>query len=188
VSARLGLSSQYSNNTMQPPSSPTPDEIREISELIASADKVGGKAVEFSVSRLNTCVEIGKRLNQWKKQLGHGKWDAFVSQHFPDLPKPTRSRWQKLAAAVTAGRIDPLNARGLRNAYILIGILPEAEPSAKEGKGDSVSYLLHIARALAALKGVDLAKLGSDELRMLKDRLRPIVSLFYQIDADNVNA
>ena len=171
---------------MQQPANPTPEEIREISDLIASAHNVGGQAVAFSAERLKACIEIGDRLNAWKKQLGHGKWEAFTTQHFPQLPSSTRTRWQKLAAASSAGRLDLSNARGLRNAYILAGILPEAEPIAKEGKLGVVSYLIHFARALAALKDVALDKLSADETRMLKDRLRPIVSLFYQLDEDKV--
>lgn len=174
---------------MQQPANPAPEEIREISELIASAHNVGGQAVAFSLERLKACIAIGERLNAWKRQIGHGKWERWMSENFPQLTFRTRRRWQQLATLNSTGKLDLTNARGLRNAYIAAGILPEAEPITKDGKtAEGVSYLIHIARTIAALKGIALDQLSGTDLAMLKERLRPIVTLFYSIDADSVEA
>ena len=176
-----------SNNTMQP-TSPTPDEIAEISNLIAAANTVGGKAVEFSAERLKTCVAIGERFLQWKKQVGHGKWEAFANEHFPQLPSSTRTRWQKLAEAKRDGKLDLSIARGLLHAYKLAGIIPDAEPVEKDddGKEEPVSYLIHIARTVAALGHIDLDALEPAQRELLKERLRPIVTVFYKINTEAV--
>ena len=171
---------------MQKPASPTPDEIRRISELITAANTVGGKAVEFSAERLKTCVAIGEQFLEWKKQVGHGKWEAFASEHFPQLPSSTRARWQQLATAKQSGRLDLSSARGLRHAYILAGIIPDTEPAPKGETEEPVSYLIHIARTQAALARIALDELAPDEAALLKERLRPIAALFDKLDADIV--
>lgn len=168
-------------NTMQKPASPTPDEIRRISELITAANAVGGKAVEFSAERLKTCVAIGEQFLAWKKQVGHGKWKAFALEHFPQLPASTRGRWQQLAAAKQSGRLDLSSARGLRHAYILAGIIPDTEPAPKGKAKKPVSYLIHIARTQAALARLPLDELSPEEAALLKERLRPIVALFDEL-------
>jgi hypothetical protein len=173
---------------MQKPANPTPDDIRRISDLITAANTVGGKAVEFSAERLKTCVAIGEQFIEWKKLVGHGKWEAFAAEHFPQLPASTRGRWQQLAAAKQSGRLDLSSARGLRHAYILAGIIPDTEPAPKDGgcEEEPASYLIHIARTQAALARIALDELAPEQAALLKERLRPIVALFYKLDADIV--
>ena len=183
-----GLLLKSLKNTMQTKTSPTPEEISRISELITSAHTVGGKAVEFSAERLNVCLAIGEQFLKWKGQLAHGKFEAFATEHFPQLPASTRGRWQQLAAAKLAGRLDVSTARGLRHAYQLAGIIPDNDPIDKDKGGceGPDSYLIHIARAAAALGRVALDDLERGQRELLKERLRPIVTLFYQINTDTV--
>ena len=173
---------------MQTKTNPTPEEINRISELITSAHAVGGKAVEFSAERLNVCLAIGEQFLRWKYQLAHGKFEEFATEHFPQLSPSTRLRWQQLAAAKLAGRLDVSTARGLRHAYQLAGIIPDNDPIDKDKGGceGPDSYLIHIARAAAALGRVALDDLERGQRELLKERLRPIVMLFYQIKTDTV--
>ena len=163
---------------MHKPANPTPDEIRRISDLITAANAVGGKAVEFSRKRLDACLAIGEQFLEWKKQVGHGRWGAFAAEHFPQLPSPTRERWQQLAIAKRSGKFDPDACRGLNDAYIKAGILPEPPPKLKEGgcEEEPVSYLIHIARTQAALARIALDELSPEDAALLKERLRPIVA------------
>lgn len=170
---------------------PTPEEILRISDLITAANTVGGKAVEFSRKRLDACVAIGEQFLQWKKQVGHGKWETFAIEHFPQLPSSTRCRWQSLADAVRKGQVSldpesPKFASSLRKGYLMAGIMPEPPPSLKSETEEPVSYLIHITRTVAALQRIAVEELEAGEQKLLKERLRPIVTLFYQINPDSV--
>lgn len=173
---------------MQNKTNPTLEEISRISELITSAHTVGGKAVEFSVERLNVCLVIGEQFLKWKSQLAHGKFEAFAAEHFPQLPASTRGRWQQLASAKLAGRLDVTTARGLRHAYQLAGIIPDNDPIDKDKGGceGPDSYLIHIARAAAALGRVALDDLERGQRATLRERLLPIVTLYYKLNTDTV--
>lgn len=165
---------------------PTPEEILRISDLITAANSVGEAAVDFCLKRLDACIAIGKQFLEWKKQAGHGKWEAFAAEHFPQLPSSTRKRWQQLAEADMSGKYDRGNWLGLRDAYIKVGILPEPPPSPKSESGRPVSYLRHIDRIVVALQRIAVDELEAGEQKLLKERLRPIVTLFYQINPDSV--
>jgi len=165
---------------------PTPDEIRRISDLITAANTVGGKAVEFSRKRLDACVTIGDQFIIWKKQVGHGKWEAFALEHFPQVPASTRCRWQSLADAVRKGQVSldpqsPKFASSLRKGYLMAGITPEPPPAQKSETKEPVSYLIHIARIQAALARLPLDELSPEEAALLKERLRPIVVLVWLV-------
>ena len=176
---------------MQKPANPTPEEIRRISDLITAANTVGGKAVEFSRKRLDACVAIGEQFLAWKKQVGHGKWETFAAEHFPQVPASTRCRWQSLADAVRKWQVSldpksPKFATSLRKGYLMAGIMPEPPPAQKSETEEPVSYLIHIARTQAALARIALDELAPEQAALLKERLRPIVALFYKLDADIV--
>lgn len=157
---------------------PTADQIEELRKLIEAANNVGDQAVAYSGQRLRTCLEIGQRLNAWKKQLGHGRWEEFAEEQWPELSKPTRTRWQQLATARDNGRLDLENARGIRHAYVLAGIIPDtAESSNTKGSSKTCSYLVHIARLVAALQAVDVSRLSAKDRATLAERLQPVLKL-----------
>ncbi|WP_395753347.1 hypothetical protein [Prosthecobacter sp.] len=164
---------------------PTADQIEEITRLIESANDVGDQAVAFSAARLKVCVDVGERLNAWKKQLGHGRWEAFADEHWPDLTKHTRTRWQQLAIAKASGRLNLDDARGLRHAYVLAGILPDTAPADNtKSTAKQRSYLVHIARLVAALQHIDIKTLKPVERSTLAERLKPVVALHSQLTTD----
>ncbi len=166
------------------PDQPTESEIREITTLIASANNVGSQAVAFSAERLRVCVDVGERLLLWKKKLGHGAWEKFTSEHWPELPASTRQRWLRLAQAKASGRLNLDSARGLRHAYVLAGILPDTgEGTNAKNSAAAVNYLVHIARLVAALQHIDVAKLNARDRSTLRERLQPVIALEKQLTA-----
>lgn len=157
---------------------PTPEEIAAITQLINEATAVGSQAVAFSAQRLSVCVDIGERLLEWKKRLGHGHWEKFTAEHWPELPSSTRQRWLRLAQAKASGRLNLESARGLRHAYVLAGILPDTgEGTNAKGGASTVNYLVHIARLVAALQHIDLRSLNAHDRATLKERLQPVIQL-----------
>lgn len=167
----------------EPPDAPTQAEIAEITRLIESANKVGSQAVGFSAERLRICVTVGERLLEWKKQLGHGQWEQFTSEHWPDLPSATRQRWLRLAQAKASGRLNLDSARGLRHAYVLAGILPDTgEGTNAKSTAPVVNYLVHIARLVAALQHVDLRSLSPQDRSTLRERLQPVLALAQKLE------
>ncbi len=157
---------------------PTAAEIDEITRLIHSANNVGSQAVAFSAERLRVCVEVGERMLEWKKQLGHGHWLQFTSDHWPDLPGSTTQRWMRLAQAKASGRLNLESARGLRHAYVLAGILPDTgEGTNAKTCAAAVNYLVHIARLVAALQHINLRTLTAHERSTLRERLQPVIKL-----------
>lgn len=166
------------------PEKPTAAEIAEITQLIQSANSVGSQAVAFSAERLQVCVEVGERLLEWKKQLGHGHWLEFTAEHWPDLPGSTSQRWIRLAQAKASGRLNLDSARGLRHAYVLAGILPDTgEGTNAKSSAATVNYLVHIARLVAALQHIDVRTLTPPERSTLRQRLQPVLSFANQLES-----
>lgn len=161
-------------------------EIEELAELIKEANNVGSQAAAFSGQRLRACVQIGERLIEWRKRIGHGEWERFADEHWPDLNRYSRWRWQQLAIAKANGRLNLDDARGLRHAYALAGIIPDtaantnAKASSKQG-----SYLVHIARLVASLQHIDVPKLSPADRSVLALRLQPVVLLHNQLTTDD---
>lgn len=168
----------------EPPEPPTAAEIAEITKLIESANNVGSQAVAFSAERLRVCVAVGERLLEWKKQLGHGNWEQFTSEHWPELPESTRQRWIRLAQAKASGRLNLDSARGLRHAYVLAGILPDTgEGTNAKSTASTVSYLVHIARLVAALQHINLSALSPHYRSTLRERLQPVITLAAKLES-----
>ena len=168
---------------------PTPEQIEELTKLIHEANNVGSAAVAYSAQRVRVCVAVGERLAEWKKLIGHGHWEQFADTHWPDLDKTTRTRWQKLAAAKAAGRLDLDCVRGLRHAYMLAGILPDTDP--KDGSKPSAKsggYLMHIARLVSALQVIDLDRLNAGDRSTLILRLRPVVQIYERLTISSDSA
>lgn len=168
----------------EPPEPPTAAEIAEITKLIESANNVGSQAVAFSAERLRVCVAVGERLLEWKKQLGHGNWEQFTSEHWPELLESTRQRWIRLAQAKASGRLNLDSARGLRHAYVLAGILPDTgEGTNAKSTAVTVNYLVHIARLVAALQHIDLSALNAHDRSTLRQRLQPVITLAEKLES-----
>lgn len=161
---------------------PTNEEVNEINKLIQSAEVVGTKAVDFSAERLRVCLHIGECLARWKKDLGHGQWEAFANERIK-IGERARRSWMKLAHAQATGRFDVSTANGLRHAYMLAGILPDSQRKEAEAaaKVAPTNYLVHLTRLLAALAAMDVPSLTDAERMQVKARLKPVANIYASI-------
>lgn len=162
------------------PNKPSDKDIEQLNALIDQATKVGDSATGFSAQRLKMCVQIGDRLREWKVAIPRGQWGCFLESHFPALPERTSQRWMRLAEANAGGRLQLESARGLRHAYQLAGLLPDAETAPKGGSKPE-SYVVHIARLVAALQHIQLDQLTSRDRNDLRQRLKPAVELYQKL-------
>lgn len=162
----------------KPSPSPSPLEIQQLAELIKEANQAGDSATAFSASRLRACVEVGSKLIHWKTAIPRGEWGSFLGQHFPDLVERTSQRWMRLAEAEASGRLNLETARGLRHAYQLAGLLPDADSSNTKSSAKPTTWLVHLARLVAGLQHIVLDQLTPRDRNDLKARLKPVVDLY----------
>ena len=155
---------------------PSEAEVEEIASLLKEAGTTGDSAAEFSGHRLRLCVKIGERLIEWRQRIPRGQWEKFIGERLPALPESTRRDWMRLADAHVKGRLNIDNARGMRHAYQLAGLLPNGDSTgiSKSGrKGES--YLVHISRLVASLQHIDVEQLTARDRHTLRDRLKPVL-------------
>lgn len=159
-----------------------PAEIEEIKRLIAQAQDAGDQATSFSAERVKQCVAIGERLKAAKDKVGHGNWERFAEEHWPDVVKTTRARWMRLAEAKRTGSLDLDSARGLRHAYQLAGLLPDpGDGTNTKGSTQKGGWLVHVARLVAALQHIDIAQLKPVERATLLERLQPVTAFIGKV-------
>ena len=156
---------------------PTDQEIEEVERLLEEAQATGSTAAAQSAQRLSVCVKIGTRLMEWKKKIPRGEWEDWLAKHFPEqLPDSTRRRWMRLAKLAKEGRLDVESARGLRHAYQLGGLLPDTDSSNAKGSSAPESYVVHIARLVAALQHIDVNALDVRQRNEIRHRLAPVLA------------
>jgi hypothetical protein len=157
------------------------NEILELAKLIEEATQVGDSATAFSAQRLAVCVQVGERLREWKKVIPRGEWGRWLEAHFPDFEERSGQRWMRLAEAKLGGRLNVETARGLRHAYQLAGLLPDADSSNTKGSSKPTTYTVHVARLVAALQHISLGELTERERNDLRVRLQPVVEFLQKL-------
>lgn len=154
---------------------PLPTEVEELKSLLDEANKVGASAAAFSAERLRVCISIGSKLTEWKKLIPHGQWQAWLNDRVPDLVERTRQRWMRLAQTHAQGRLDLDSAHGLRHAYQLAGLLPEATGSTSKTSTKDTSYVVHVARLTASLRLINITELNAQQRLEIREKLKPIL-------------
>lgn len=165
---------------MTPLPEPSPDELDRITRLISEANSVADSAVDFSGQRLRICIEVGSLLIEWKARFKHGQWMKWAEGHLPGLEATARQRWMALAAKHKSGGLDITTARGLRQAYIMAGLMPGGSGSSK-GSNAKPSYLTHLAKLVAALQGIEVTSLTLEQRATLRLRFEPVSQFVRQL-------
>jgi hypothetical protein len=159
---------------------PSQDELDQLLQLVSEANDVGTSAASMSAERLRKCVEAGLCLLRWKTTIPRGQWETWVDNHIPALTRATRCRWMQLAQLSREGKLDLDSARGLRHAYQLAQLLPEADSTGTKASVKS-SYITHLARLVSSLAILDVDKMSESERNTLKQRLAPVVEVFTRL-------
>ena len=74
---------------------------------------------------IEAALLCGQLLAKAKDDCGHGNWLKWLRENCPDITEKTAQNWMRLAN--TKHVADLVNAAGLRQAYILAGIIDEGE-------------------------------------------------------------
>jgi hypothetical protein len=149
-----------------------------LKELIAQASVRHTQLAGFAAVRIKMVAEIGAGFWAYKKKIGHGNWLSWLDQHFGDVTPRTAQKWMKLSVAVEKKEIDFDGARGIRDAYMLSGIIPDPPESSPHKTHTAANYLVHLDRFEAEMRDIDVTKLSSQDRSLLKQRLQRIVRIY----------
>lgn len=152
-------------------------QLKELQELIDQADDLGETTVTNAGKQIALCVAAGRKLAQFRKVVGHGQWVDWFADNVKGITVRTGQKWTKLAEMVDKG-LDVSNAKSVRQAYLLAGILPEPNDPHPAKASDGVTYLVHVDRLQAALRHIDLKQITDEQRGQLATRLKPIAELY----------
>lgn len=156
-------------------------DLEQLKKLIAEADKTVATTVANAGFRIKLCADIGRGLKHHRQLIGHGGWINWLAENFEGLTHETSRKWIKLAEAVDSGKLDLDSAKSIRQAYILAGILPDPDESGAGSSSAAPSYLVYLDRFETALRDIDVAKLPASDRQKLRERLKPLASLYAQL-------
>lgn len=158
-------------------------DLDELKKLIVEAEATVSTTVANAGQRIRLCADIGRGLKYHKQQVGHGGWLEWLEENLQDLTSQTARKWIKLAEAVDSGRLDLDSARSIRQAYILAGILPDPDDAASGTSPSPTNYLVYLDRFENAIRCIEVEKLPAQDRQKLRDRLKPIATLYAQLIA-----
>lgn len=152
-----------------------PEEIEEIKELAQKANVAGMSAAQFGIERCRICVQVGDKLRAWKKVLKHGEFGAVRDKI--GLSVGTVSKWMRASQAVEDGKISLEDVNGIRDLYVLLGIVPKKQASnePKQSKPVELSHVTLAAKLIESLRALPVQGWTMLQKRNLADILRPIV-------------
>ncbi len=153
-----------------------------LQEWIAQANTAVDGTMDFAGQRIRLCVKIGQALSAWKKRVGYGHWQTWLAENL-EVKYNTARKWIRLGEDSRSGRLDLSLAKSVRQAYILAGLLPESTGGVSQHGEKPVSYLVHSARLVDVLRQMNVAQLSTEEVGMLRERLRPVVEFFHALPA-----
>ncbi|MGD0816154.1 MAG: hypothetical protein ABSA83_21390 [Verrucomicrobiota bacterium] len=84
------------------------------------------KAQGIGTATIAEAVLCGQAALKAKKLCGHGRWMEWVAKHCKKCSQPTLNRYMRMANSSHV--INLKDCKSLRQAYILVGIIPEIEP------------------------------------------------------------
>jgi len=156
-----------------------------VQEALDARDMAAG-AIELSLKKALTA---GRLLRRERAEKDHGDWGRYLEANVPSISHETARKWMKLAEFAERNSLE--TASTIKQAYILAGILPEADPSqggGKGGGGSSGDFLTHLEKAkeaiLADLKTRPLEERSPEDKLVLRERLTPFVRLYEALDAE----
>jgi len=158
------------------PDAPAVD-LAELHRLILEAETCIGTTIGSAGARIRLCIRIGQMLRAAKTAAGHGHWSQWIADNAPTVEERTARNWMKLSeCAEKDGALQ--DARSIRHAYILAGIVPETGgDGGARAQHDPTNYLVHLDRLKAALELWDISAMDEGERRTMVERLTPIVKL-----------
>ena len=102
---------------------------RELKRCADAADQAAATAQGCAELAIRHAINAGIAANRAKELVPHGEFEAWLEANAGERGVRTIQRWMKLAK--TSRMTDLLsnpNIKGLTDAYVATGILPEPEP------------------------------------------------------------
>ena len=154
-----------------------------VKEAIAAEDQAKGAVAHL----IRTKIVAGQMLAQKRDSMEHGDWTEWCESVLP-ISYATANRWIGLAKFAQTHGADLDDAKSVRHAYVLAGLLPEAQSGSGGGSSQSDdAYLTDLVRThtrlSAQLAKRPLVQWPADQLRILRDRLKPLVDLYVELNA-----
>jgi hypothetical protein len=151
------------------------EEIDSIRELAAKANAAGSTSAQMGIERCRLCVAVGDKLRAWKAVVPHGEFGQIRDSI--GVTKFTASKWMRASASVEDGKVKLDDVNGIRQLYILLGIVPRKTPDASKppAKPAEVSHITLAGRLIDSLQSLDLTGWTILRRKTLADILRPIV-------------
>ena len=151
-------------------------------EAISLADvtrKSGNEAIKAALL-------AGKALNEAKTIVGHGRWLLTLKERCPALSHDTASKYMRLANFAHERNLE--SCHGLRQAYLICGILPEPEAYDRPPEPPTPAERLMMRRVLSfttwfkgKLDAARLDALEAQERAKMKEELRPLVEVYERL-------
>lgn len=104
----------------------------EINNKFGEAVRFASDSVRSGHAAVVAAIECGKLLAKAKDITGHGKWEKWLADFCADIHANTARKWMLLAKAHHG--VDLESCRGIRQAYIACGIIPDPANEAKKPK------------------------------------------------------
>jgi hypothetical protein len=154
-----------------------------VKEALTAEDQAKG-AVHYLI---RTKIIAGQMLEKRREATKHGEWVKWCENVLP-ISWDTANRWIGLAKFAKAHGAELDDAKSVRHAYVLAGLLPESQSGSGGGSPQSEdAYLTDLLRTDTRLRAHlakrPLIEWAVDEVRMLRERLKPLVELYVELNA-----
>lgn len=153
----------------------TPEEIQEIRDMATKANSAGMSAAQFGVERCKLCIAVGDKLRAWKKVIPYGEFGKL--RESVGLTGATSTKWMRASQAVEDQKIKLDDVNGIRQLYIMLGIVPKKTATERGEKQPAtpVSHVTLAARLQESLEALPVKTWTILQRDNLKAILRPIV-------------
>lgn len=147
---------------------------REIKDHYTSAVFKAKNAKGQAEEAVKEVILCGQRLALAKSKMPHGKWEKWLAANCSDISQETAQRYMRISKASHV--TDLTKCTGLRQAYVVAGILPEFVPGAQKPAGPiTAADLLRFAGFAAKITPESFSGmvLEEEQRTMLRERLKP---------------
>jgi hypothetical protein len=164
-------------------------EMAKVCDAVQEAIAAEHQAMAAIHHLIRTKIIAGELLAAKRESAKRGDWVAWCDNVLP-ISYDTANRWIGLFLFIkTRGEHALDDAKTVRQAYVLAGLLPESQ-GGTSGGGSSASedaYLTDLVRTNTRLSAQvakrPLAQWPVDQLRSLRERLKPLVELYVEVQA-----
>lgn len=155
---------------------------KQINDSFDAANKLAKQARDRAHEAIAEALLCGQLLNQAKQVVGHGLWLKWLEEHCPAIPQRTAHRYMLLSNSPHVAKMGECS--GLRQAYIICGILPEPEHTETLASMQPAYTLVlnRFSSIRSQVAKLPLSQWPDDARDRLREELRPMVrELFGQL-------